>query len=317
MLIEEVVELKEWSTYDPSKVKSVKYNNVQYDWNPTSKTFTNKNTGQTVPKTDILFKRLIDDTENKVAIPKRAGIGAKIGKALGMTGVGQSVRGGQPGGVAKKTLGMTGSIVGRAMDNVANAVAGGITNFRKGRKDQQDKNKRDAEAPENNIDAFNFQQQTRLEKGDKDPREFTRDPNPTQLTKDKRFKNPNFNKTVGVDAVALDWDSVRAGKTKTVQPKKPAQVIPPNQYMIGVPSFQFTPTDPQDQNKNNPQDDYENLKKRVQAGNLTSDEANQIIQIANDGRMHLNKAFRIWQQQKIQPEIDKARNQKQPIRTNA
>ena len=61
----------------------------------------------------------------------------------------------------------------------------------------------------------------------------------------------------------------------------------------------------------------ENLKKRVQAGNLTSDEANQIVQIANDGRMHLNKAFRIWQQQKIQPDIDKARNQKQPIRTNA
>ena len=162
MLIEEVVELKEWSTYDPSKVKSVKYNGVDYDWNATSKTFTNKNTGQTVPKTDILFKRLIDDTVNKVAIPKRAGIGTKIGKALGMTGVGQSVRGGQPGGVAKKTLGMTGSIVGRAMDNVANTVAGGIQNFRKGRKDQQDKNRRDAEAPENNIDAFNFTQQTRL-----------------------------------------------------------------------------------------------------------------------------------------------------------
>ena len=87
--------------------------------------------------------------------------------------------------------------------------------------------------------------------------------------------------------------------------------------MLGVPSFQFTPTDPQDQNKNKPEDDYENLKKRVQAGNLTSDEANQIIQIANDGRMHLKKAFRIWQQEKIQPQIDKARNQKQPIRTNA
>lgn len=317
MLIEEITELKEWSKYDPSAVKDVKYGEDEFSWDETTRSFTNKRTNAVVDakRGGILFKRLIDDTKNKVAIVKGQTIGQKIGKGLGMTGVGQRFRKGQKGGILQKTLGFGGEVIGRGLDNISNAVAGGIKDFKKGRQDAIDKNKRDAEAPENNLDAFDFQQQIRLGQGDKDPREFTRDPQPTQLTKDRKYKNPNFNKTVGVDAVKLDWPSLRDGKTKTVQPLKPAEVIAPGNYMLGVPTFQFTPTDPKDQNKNNPEDDYENLKAKVQKGEITSDDANTIIKIANDGRMHLNKAYRIWQQEKIQPQIDKLRNQKAPIRS--
>ena len=42
MLIEEITELKEWSKYDPSAVKDVKYGEDEFSWDETTRSFTIK-----------------------------------------------------------------------------------------------------------------------------------------------------------------------------------------------------------------------------------------------------------------------------------
>ena len=90
---------------------------------------------------------------------------------------------------------------------------------------------------------------------------------------------------------------VRQGKAKTPgQTKK----LTPKGYDYGAQpdSFQQQNLDPNLRNVNNPADDMANLKILVQKNAITQQDANDIIAIANDGGLQLNKAYGIWQKEK-------------------
>lgn len=299
MLIKEIVTRQEpillELTYDPNLVKDVpNYRGVKFTWDKNVKLFKSAKTGEFIPKTDPVHRALIKQPVNKPArrATKKPGIGSRISGALGMDGVLAGTRGTQRG-IAGKIGSGAGNIIGRAMDNLAGATARGIQNFKKGMKDAE----RERNAPENQLDDFNYKVGGQWKDGDVDPRKFIKDPKNFPATTDRRYKNPNYNKTIGKDHFILDWPSVRQGKAKTPgQTKK----LTPKGYDYGAQpgGFQQQNLDPNLRNVNNPADDMANLKILVQKNAITQQDANDIIAIANDGGFQLNKAYGIWQKEK-------------------
>ena len=280
MLIEEIVSkqnLKEFK-YDPTKVKDVKHDNVDYTWDKDTRSFTQKGTGKIVPPKSQLFVDLLKHPANKPAIGK-TGMGAKIGKALGMTGVGMNSRKPHKGGLAYKTADMGLGILGRAADNLVGVGAG----FGKGLVKGYKKRKAQNDAVPGQVDAYDYQTSKKWQNGDVDDREQI----PVSPT--ERIANPNFGKTVGKDHML--YKNVN-GKLKATGKK-----TMPNTFAYGQADFQFVDKDPEKRNKNNPADDYDNLQDLVNQGKLTKEQGNEIIKMANNNKIHLNKAFKIWQQE--------------------
>ena len=118
MLINEIIvnELK----YDPSKVaKQTELNGVKYVWDINLNSFSNIKTGKDVPPNSLLHMQLIK--ANPKATGKatggmiKRGISA-VGKATGLTGVGQDVRDNPKAGILQKTFGIGGAMIGRGID---------------------------------------------------------------------------------------------------------------------------------------------------------------------------------------------------------
>jgi|MDTC01.3.fsa_nt_gb hypothetical protein len=281
MLIEEIVSkqnLKEFKKlqYDPAKVKGVKHDNVDYIWDKDTTTFTQKATGKLVSPNSQLFVDLLKHPLNKPALGK-TGMGTKIGKALGMTGIGMNSRKPHKGGLAYKTADIGLGALGRGMDNLVSMGAGFGKGLVKGYRDRKAQN----DAVPGQVDAYDYQKTKKWQNGDVDDREQI------PLSPTQRIANPNFGKTVGKDHMRYKNNNgklVATGK-KTM----------PNTFAYGQADFQFVDKDPEKQNKNNPADDYDNLQILVNKGSITKDEGNEILQIANNNKIHLNKAFKIWQ----------------------
>ena len=281
--------------YDPNLVKNTEYKGVKFAWDKNVKLFKSAKTGQFIPKTDPVHRALLKQPVNKPArqAAKKPGIGSKISGALGMDGVLAGTRGTQRGIVSKVGSGV-GNIVGRAMDNIAGMTArgvkGGIDKLKQRR--QQKKLDRETQA---DLDDYTVTDQKVIPKGEKDPRKEIKDPNVNNKnTKDKRYKNPNFGKTVGKDVYKIDWEKARKeGGNKPLQFKKPLELI--GRVNVGNPLYQKRRGNRDMEDVNMTSDDMKNLVKLVQAGTVSKEDANKIIKIANDGNMHLNKAYRIWQ----------------------
>ena len=196
MLINEIVlvELK----YDPELVssKTSKLGGVDYQYDKTTRTFINQSTKEPVPVGSSLMKKLLKLPQNRNAIQtkfgKGGGPGKWLGRKLGMTGVGASVRGGQKSGILQKVGAMTGAVTGRALDNIAGATQRGVQNFRQGYRDAKDSQKSQDDA---NIGQYDFQTQKNWKQGEVDDREYL---TPFQ-GKNVRMKNPNLGKTIGKD----------------------------------------------------------------------------------------------------------------------
>ena len=117
MLINEIIvnELK----YDPSQVANTKLKGVTYKWDSNGNTFSNIKTGKEVPPNSLLHIQLIK--ANPKATGKatggliKRGISA-VGKATGLTGVGQDVRDNPKAGILQKTFGIGGAMIGRGID---------------------------------------------------------------------------------------------------------------------------------------------------------------------------------------------------------
>ena len=117
MLINEIIvnELK----YDPSKVADTKLNGVTYKWDINDNSFANNKTGKEVPPNSLLHMQLIKAnpkaTGKATGNPLQRGVSA-LGKATGLTGVGQDVRDNPNAGILQKTFGIGGAAIGRGID---------------------------------------------------------------------------------------------------------------------------------------------------------------------------------------------------------
>ena len=314
MLINEIVikenkPLTEKLTFDPNDIKDVTFKGTKYIWDKNVRQFRVDKTNNFIAKNDSLHRKLLKAPENKPALGKfkKPGLIRRGIDKMGMSGVRTPYKKPAKSGIARGILGTTGNIVGQAMDNIANAVAGGIQNFRKGYQDQKKKNQADKDAPENNLNTFNTVFNKKWRVGDIDTRPFMR--NPEDGNSDVRHKNPNYNKTIGKDHFKVDWEMFMKAPEKfggdpanAFKKDKSGKKIltKPNYYAYGDNDklIKNVDRDPNMRDKNNPADDMRNLKILVQRGALTKDEANEIIDIASKGGMQLNKAYGVWQKEK-------------------
>ena len=128
MLINEIIvnELK----YDPSQVANTKLKGVTYKWDSNGNTFSNIKTGKEVPPNSLLHIQLIK--ANPKATGKatggliKRGVSA-LGKATGLTGVGQDVRDNPKAGILQKTFGVGGAMIGRGIDALRGRKQQGTT----------------------------------------------------------------------------------------------------------------------------------------------------------------------------------------------
>ena len=281
--------------YDPNLVKNTEYKGVKFAWDKNVKLFKSAKTGQFIPKTDPVHRALLKQPVNKPArqAAKKPGLISRGVKALGMGGVLAGTRGTKRG-IASKTLSGVGNIIGRPMDNIADATARSVKDAINKNKQHRKQKKLDQET-QSDLDDYSVTDQKVIPKGEKDPRKEIKDPNVNNKnTKDKRYKNPNFGKTVGKDVYKIDWEKARKeGGNKPLQFKKPLELI--GRVNVGNPLYQKRRGNRDMEDVNMTSDDMKNLVKLVQAGTVSKEDANKIIKIANDGNMHLNKAYRIWQ----------------------
>lgn len=126
-IITEEIQLSELKV-DYSKVKGLKYNGVAYTWtldkDKRGGYFTNTATGKPVQATTRLHYDLIKQSKGASSQGFIKKGQSALGRATGLTGVGQKYRDDDSAGIFQKAGGVVGGVVGRVGSKIGNAIFG-------------------------------------------------------------------------------------------------------------------------------------------------------------------------------------------------